>query len=305
MSYKRQLLFLLVALTALSVRAQNSPSSPLPFPPTAMNPVPPLPQIQSPVSFFRQLLAMSPGERNLSLSNRPPEIRNRILAKVREYQLLPPDERELRLRATELRWWLTPLLRLTGTDREARLAHMPEDLRGLVESRLRQWDILPPPLQQELLTNDQTLHYFARVELTDTATANPGQQKISEQFNQFFELTPTEKQQAINTLSPAERTQMESTLKTFEQMPAIQRRQCLNNYARFAGMNAAERAEFLKSAESWSKLSPKERQTWRDLVAQIPILPPLPTPTPPLVPDNLIPHATSKISRTAVATNLN
>ena len=305
MSRKHQLGVLLAALAILPVQAQETPPLPLPVPVAAMSPVPPLTQIQSPVSFFRQLLAMSPGERNLSLSNRPPEIRNRILTKIREYQLLAPDERELRLRATELRWWLTPLLRLTGTDREARLAQMPEDLRGLVQSRLTQWDILPPPLQQELLTNDQTLHYFTRVELTNTATANPGQQKISEQFNQFFELTPTEKQQAINTLSPAERTQMERTLKTFEQMPAIQRRQCLNNYARFAGMSAAERAKFLKSAESWSKLSPKERQTWRDLVAQIPILPPLPTPTPPPVPDNLIPHATSKISRTAVATNLN
>jgi len=54
---------------------------------------------------------MSPAERNHSLTNRTPEARARILAKVREYQVLGPDERELRLRATELRWYLTPLLR--------------------------------------------------------------------------------------------------------------------------------------------------------------------------------------------------
>jgi Protein of unknown function (DUF3106) len=303
MSCQRQFIFLLTVLGALWVRAQNPPTAPMPVLPSAINPVPPLPQIQSPVNFFRQLLAMSPGERNLSLSNRPPEIRTRILAKVREYQSLPPDERELRLRATELRWWLTPLLRLTGAEREARLAQVPEDLRGIVRSRLTQWDIFPPALQQELLTNSPTLHYFARVDLTDTAAASPEQQKISEQFNRFFELTPQEKQQAINTLSPAERTQMENTLKTFEQLPATQRRQCLHNYARFAGMSAAERAEFLKNAESWAKLSPQERQTWRDLVAQIPILPPLPTPTPPPLPDNLLPPLPLKISRPSVATN--
>ena len=86
--------------------------------PPAMNIFPPgvtnsavVPRMQSPVDFFRQLLAMTPAERVASLTNRPPEARARILAKVREYQALGPDERELRLRATELRWYLTPLLR--------------------------------------------------------------------------------------------------------------------------------------------------------------------------------------------------
>jgi len=34
---------------------------------------------------------MSPVERNQSLTNRPPEVRARILAKVREYLALGPD----------------------------------------------------------------------------------------------------------------------------------------------------------------------------------------------------------------------
>ena len=59
---------------------------------------------ESPVYFFRQLLAMTPQEREDYLTNRPPEIHERILAKVHEYLALEPDERELRLRATELRW---------------------------------------------------------------------------------------------------------------------------------------------------------------------------------------------------------
>jgi hypothetical protein len=65
-------------------------------------------------------------------------------------------------------------------------------------------------------------------------------------------------------------------------------------------MGAVERAEFLKNAESWSKLPPKERQAWRDLVAHVPMWPPLP---PPATPANLIPHATPKIPRPNMATN--
>ena len=268
----------------------------------ATNRLPPLPQASSPVSFFRNLLTMSLTERVNSLSNRPPEFRDRIMAKVREYQLLDPDERELRLRATELRWQLTPLLRAPAAERSNRLAQVPEDLRGLVESRLKQWDILPPPLQQEFLANDKALHYFARVDGTNQPAATPQQQNIAERFNQFFELTPAEKQQTLGTLSEAERAQMEKTLKSFEQLPAPQRFQCLRNYAKFAGMSAADRADFLKNAERWSKLTPKERQTWRDLVAHVPTWPPMP---PSIVPPNLIPHPAPKLPRPNVATNLN
>jgi hypothetical protein len=38
-----------------------------------------------------------------------------------------------------------------------------------------------------------------------------------------------------------------------------------------------DRAEFLKNAERWSQCRPKERQAWRDLVAQRAAWPPLPT----------------------------
>ena len=299
MSRLHQFIFTCVAAAAVHLSAQTPPIFPGQ---TDTNLIPPMPKLQSPVTFFRQLLLMTTLERNNSLSNRPPEARAKILAKVREYEVLGPNARELRLRATELRWYLTPLLRAPADTRETRLAQVPEDLRGLVESRLKQWDLLPPPLQKEFLASDPALHYFARVEVTNQIAATPEQEKLNQQFNQFFELTPVEKQQMLNTLSATERVQMEKTLQTFETLPPKQRLTCLRNYAKFAGMSAAERAEFLKNAEKWSQMSPKERQTWRDLVAHVPQWPPMPPTT---VPPNLIPHALPKIPRPSVATNLN
>jgi hypothetical protein len=292
------------ALAALAASAQPQfPTEPnssaaaitlLPMPP-------PVPQIQSPVTFFRQLLAMSPSERIISLTNRTPETRARIMAKVHEYLVLSPDERELRLRSTELRWYLTPLFRMAPADREPRLALVPDDMRALVKSRLTQWDLLPPPLQQEFLANDRALHYFAHIETTNSATTSSEQQTIAGQFNQIFELTPEEKQQALKTLSNAERAQMEKTLQAFGQLPPRQRLLCVKNYARFTGMSPAERADFLKNAQRWSQMSPQERQTWRDLVANVPLWPPLP---PTILPPNLIPpHPPLKLPRPNVATN--
>ena len=303
MSRVRQTFFCLaVATAAITALAQTPPPFPLKISTAATNILPPLPTAYSPVNFFRQLLAMTPAERFNSLSNRAPEIRIRILAKVHEYQMLGPDERELRLRATELRWYLTPLFRVAPADRAGRLARVPDELRGIVQARLVQWDILPPPLQQEFLANDRALHYFTHVEATNQPAASPAQMQVADQFNQFFELTPNEKTQLLNTLSGAERAQMEKSLKSFGQLPAPQRLQCLRNYAKFAGMSIAERAEFLKDAESWSKMSPKERQTWRDLVMHVPQWPPMP---PPVVPAYLIPHTLPKPNRPNIATNLN
>jgi len=69
-------------------------------PPPPPQPAPALPLSQSPIGFFRELLAMNPGERIQALTNRTPELRSQILAKVREYESLKAEERELRLRVT-------------------------------------------------------------------------------------------------------------------------------------------------------------------------------------------------------------
>jgi|ERR1035438_8156358 hypothetical protein len=258
------------------------------------NGLPPRTHGKSPVDFFRQLLALSPDERSDLLTNRPPEIRARILAKVGEYAALDPNERELRLRVTELRWYLMPLLHESPTNRAARLAQIPGDVRELVQSRLEEWSILPPTLQQEFLENEHILQYFAHVETSSRPAENawrepsenerahwnglsePERRQVAAGFNQFFDLTPVEKEKALNTLSETERRQMEKTLQSFEKMPPSQRDECVNAFARFASMNAPEQAEFLKNAERWSALAPAERQAWRDLVVNVPQWPPLP-----------------------------
>jgi predicted Fe-S protein YdhL (DUF1289 family) len=275
-------------------------------------PLPSLPRVKSPVELFRELLAMTPAERENHLTNRPPGIRARILTKVGEYEALDPNERELRLRATELRWYLLPLLHESPPNRAERLAAIPEDLRTLVNNRLAQWDILPPPFQKEFFESERALRYFTRVDLPSgppvplmppgrgrhhgphdpdlahwNALSEDQRQKVTAQFNQFFELTPMEKKETLNTLSDAEQQQMEKTLETFGKLPPAQRLQCIHAFTEFAGLSAQEKQDFLKNAQRWSQMSPKERQAWRDLVTHVPEWPPLPSALimPPMPPD--------------------
>jgi hypothetical protein len=314
-------------LAGFSLRAETPAPAPAPVKlfSTPTNLIPPLPQTSSPVDFFRQLLAMSAPERKNFLTNKPAAYRERLLTKVREYEALGPDERELRLRATELRWYLTPFFHEPATNHAARLARVPEDLRDLVKTRVAEWDILPPQLRQEFLANERALRYFTHVDagnnpppLPQDAGRHHGpdnddearwnalsadeRQQITAQFNHFFELTPAEKQKTLNTLSAAERRQMEKTLQSFEQLPVAQRAQCIRNYSKFAGMNPQDRAAFLKNAERWSQMSPADRQVWRDLVTHVPIWPPLPQASlmPPLPPQTM-----PRIRPAPVATNIN
>jgi hypothetical protein len=284
--------------------------------------VPPLPPVRPPISFFRELLAMNAAERKQALTNRLPEIQKQILAKVREYELIDPDERELRLRVTELRWDLLSVMTAPAADRPARLAAIPEPDRQLVEARLQAWDKLPPEVQKEFLANEATLSYLAEIEgrtveqrrqtLENISPARRAmleqginqwhsmsedqRRKMLDRFREFFELTAEEKQKALNTLSEPERRQIEKTLRTFGGLSPDLRDLCLRSFEKFAGLSLAERQQFLKSAERWERMLPAERQTWRELVRRLP--PPLPPRPPPLPP-----RPTQPVP--AVATNRN
>ena len=266
----------------------------LPIIPPTVIPLPPSPLVK-----FRNYLAMSPEQLQGALAGKSPEVRARILAKVTEYEALNPDERELRLRATDLRWYLTQLMHAAPEGRAAELSQVPDNLRDLVQSRLEQWEILPPPLQQEFLDNEHALGYFSSVGTTNLAgPANnlPGgsglnsdeslrwntlpdgeRQAMLTQFNQFFVLSPSEKQKVLGVMTDAERAQMQKALQTFNSLSPHERKECVHAFTEFAGMSQQERAEFLDNADRWSKMSDSDRKAWRDLVSHVPQWPPLPS----------------------------
>jgi hypothetical protein len=271
---------------------------------------PPLPP--SPVAFFRELLELNAAERERLLAARPETQRPLIEAKLREYEALPPTERELRLRATELRWYLRPLLEVDPLQRAARVAQVPEPLRSVVEQRLAVWDRLTPQAQREFLESDWSLQYFLRLESASPAEqqvlkqrAGPDRrqqlerqfdrwqalpphhrQRAAERFQRFFQLPSAEQEKTLEILPESERAQIEATLQAFARLPAAQRQATLDAFHRFSGMSAAERSEFLRNADRWKEMSPADRATWRRLVPQLPPMPPgmAGPPLPPKVP---------------------
>ncbi len=273
---------------------------------------------QTPIDLFRHLLSASPAERTQLLADKPQAKRMVLLAKIAEYSAMSEAERELRLHVLQLRWYLEPLMEQPAAKRSPNLANIPLTYRKLVEARLKDWDLLPPPLQRAILEGETIRQYFIRWEaskpaerqqiLADLPPANrkeledrlvqwkamsPAQRnKAADQFNHFFELTEDEQHKTLektrNILTKAERQEMEQVLATFQNLRPDQRQYCIEAFRKFANLPPQERERFLVNAERWREISPEERQTWRDLVTALtPPLPPgMPLPAiPPPLPD--------------------
>ncbi|MEW6157132.1 MAG: DUF3106 domain-containing protein [Verrucomicrobiota bacterium] len=308
----RRLTALLVALSSMWFASHGQAPLPSPSVPQPANrsqnqpPLPPAPA--SPIELFRELLKLSPAEREQKLAHKTERHRTYLLNKLREYESLAPDERERRLKTVQLRWYLRPLMELPAERRVTQLNAIPADDRPLIEERLRQWDQLPVEVQKQVLTSEWMLQYVVQLEastpagkeiilsnITDTrrreleeqlagwkALPAEQRQRMVDQFRQFFELPPIEKEKTLRALSDAERQQLEQTLKQFEQLPSAQRQSCIDSFRKFVNMSSEERALFLRNAELWKQMSSQEREVWRTLVRRLPPLPPGMSPGPPV-----------------------
>ena len=265
--------------------------------------VPPaLPVVKPPIERFRELLSLPPADRQRALAQETPAKRKILGEKLKEYESMTAEERELRLAVTELRWYLAPLLNVAPADRGPWLDMIPAEKRTLVADRLRRWDTLSGSQQKEFLESEMTINYLLRLQsstpeqqaslLQDLPAPNRLQMSVewehwrslpsekrdrmNNRFQQFFDLNPEEKVKTLSTLSEAERAQMEKTLKTFQSLPAEERLHCIRSFGKLASMNSLERQQFLRKAEVWAGMSPSDREAWRGLVQKLPQMPPLP-----------------------------
>jgi hypothetical protein len=284
---------------AFLARSADQPGAPAAITNAAARvPLPPLPKPQ--VTYFRELLALSPGELDRALANIAEPGRRRLQAKLQEYAALAPDEREARLRATELRWYFAPLMRTPPTNRVAQLALVPDEYRTMVEARLKLWDALTPETQRQVQESEWTIRYILqnqaaaaaqRAGMTNDlplpqrekleqqlvswlALPDSQRQRLCERFQQFFELSAKEKEKILSAFPDAERSEMNKTLHAFADLPSAQRGLCVNSFRIFSNMTQEERSQFLRNAERWKAMPRGDRQTWRTIVTKLPPLPP-------------------------------
>ncbi|HTD66156.1 MAG TPA: DUF3106 domain-containing protein [Candidatus Limnocylindria bacterium] len=251
---------------------------------------PPLPL--SPVQIFRTLLTTNAVGRAQWLALRSPAQRQYLDDKLKEYEALPAAEREDRLQTLQLRWYLPLLMKMDRTERTRQLAQIPQPDRALLEAKLETWDILPPALRSDILTNQMAISVFLpsaqsgndnvlralsperreelqrQFEHLDNLPAERREQ-IFAHFKKFFELAPGEKNKALGKLAPTDREQMQRTLVTFGGLEKEQREQAMAGFKKFSELTLPERAAFLKTVERWQKMTEPERERWREIARRL------------------------------------
>ncbi len=260
----------------------QSPTNRAPVAESSSRPV----TLRCPVDLFREMLSMEPEKLEQFLAGRTN--RTELMAKIAEYRGLEPNQGQLRLEATELRWYLQRLMETPAADRPAVLASVPEKDRKLVEVRLHYLESLPVDVQRQLQTNEAARRYFSLPADQKNLDAPPmptdplwlmpeeQRQKMLASFHRFFEFTTAERERILHTLSEPERLQIDKTLKRFEQFSPAQRGQCVQWFGKFEILNPGERYQFLKNAERWKVMTPAERQEWRSLIENLENMPPMP-----------------------------
>ncbi len=270
----------------------------------------------TPVAYFRGLLGMTPAERERVLADKTEEKRQQVLAKVREYEALPPEVREARLLQTELHWRLMVLLPLNPAERMARLREISPMYQPMILLQLARWDELPADVRKALLEKESFLHTYiqwqghsasAREDILSKlpigqrerwteelnrwkALPQNRRDELNRAFRQFFYSTEEQQKETIQTLSETERRQMEQALQSFADLPPVLQRQCVESFSKFAAMSTDERNQFLQNAAKWEAMTAQERQLWRTLVNKLPPMPPMPpgyyqSKLPPMPPD--------------------
>lgn len=244
-------------LGALTAWAQPGPGAP---------PTPPL--TASPVELFRRLMATNDLGREQFLASKSPQARRVIEAKLREYAAIPAEQRDARLHALQLRWYTQQLMRTKPADRVQRLTQLPEADRAVIAGRIGRFSILPPLLQQAVLTNQLAINVFAE-EGSLRLSTDPRREQQFERLTQFVEMPSAEQKKVMLQLTATEHDQMQATLSTFTKLSKEERREAMEGFKKFAALSDHERASFLSTAKRWSEMSEPDRQFWRNIVAAL------------------------------------
>jgi hypothetical protein len=264
----------------------------------------------SPVEYFRGLLGMAPAERDKALAEKPPAARAAILAKIKEYEALPRAVREARLCQTELHWELGLLMKLPAAERNGRLKEVSPLYRPMLARLLQEWDEVPVNTQKALLEKQDFIGMYLRLQGSPAGAQKemldnmpPGRRAVWEremgrwqalseedranlcaQFQHFCAMSGEQQRQTVGPLAEGDKRAMEQALHAYDVLPPDQRAACINSFRKFAIMAPADRTQFLDNALRWESMTRHERQLWRQLVRQLPQLPPVPAGMPPLPP---------------------
>lgn len=256
---------------------------------------------------FVRLLAMEKDQRAKALASRP-ETRVFLRGELEKYDRMTVEDREAELQSLRVWYHLRALVSVPRAVRNEALKMIAPTDREMVERRLRRWDLLDADLQREVMEHDRFIRYVLELdglpkaeqvkrepllpeslrEVWDSRLEQwhdvPADRRriIYHNFKKFFDLTVSERDRVLKTLSQKERDQVKPSLDAIAALDKLtpeERAACLESFKAFAetAPNSEKFLLHLDTLRRWNELSSKERDTLRNVHRLMaPLLPPVP-----------------------------
>ena len=249
----------------------------------------------SPVDFFRGLLSMSVEQRLDVLSDRRPNERTAILAKVREYERLSADVREKRLWQTEFHYFFHGLRSLDRSEREIALQAIEDPMKSRLWIGFQLWDGLDLESRDALIQERRAVTYLLTrvhelsaleeepeandVRIGSVTNVDAGAVSLSRAIQ---DLEATHRKlledfdvlaEQVGPMSAEEEAQLRVLVEAFVSLPQQKRDETFRTVLELAESSEGERQAFVQEALRWREISPEERAKWRYIATQLPPMP--------------------------------
>lgn len=99
-------------------------------------------------------------------------------------------------------------------------------------------------------------------------------ERVFKHLRRFFDLPEEKREQTLAMIASDRRGRTEATLEVFEELPPRLRAQCLKSLVKFSQMEPSEQKRFLENVQTWQSMTSDQREAWRKLVDELPPLPP-------------------------------
>lgn len=234
----------------------------------------------SPISKFRTILNWSPEERSQFVKKQPANVQRILERKIMEYEALSESQREFRLIATELHFYLDPLLVGNRNIDPSAVQEVPPHLRKYIDQSVGFWNRIKPAHRDLLLAKKEAVSYLISISsrLYDLEKLMPKPAPEWDNLYNFLQLPHNKQLSFMKAYQIKPSIEMEKLLVAFQGLEDEEKRNCAHAFVCYLSFPNNLKTQFVDGLAEWSQKKPSERSIWREIASKYPRIRPVPVP---------------------------
>lgn len=235
---------------------------------------------QSPVSHFRTILLKEKSERESFVIRQTPPVQSVLRRKIKEYEAMPATEREFRLTATELHYYLDPIFVDNRPVSTQSISGIPPHLKVYANRAVGFWNQLETAHRDLLLSKKEAVSYLVGISYR-SKTLESLTPKPSKEWNGLYHflLLSEENQEKFCRyhglqISP----EMNELLGYLNKLDMEKRKRCAHAFVCYLSFPSDLKNRFQSGVNDWAAKKPYERSIWREIAGKYPKINPVPFP---------------------------